>query len=54
MGKVEPIHHSIPAQQVGQLSNVRHDPSCLILREQLGRLIVPPALRVFQFSARLI
>jgi hypothetical protein len=37
MGKVEPIHHSIPAQQVGQLSNVRHDPSCLILRERLGR-----------------
>jgi hypothetical protein len=27
MGKVEPIHHSILAQQVGELSNVRRNAS---------------------------
>jgi len=27
---VEPIHHSILAQQVGELSDVRSDASCLI------------------------
>jgi hypothetical protein len=33
---VEPIHHSILAQQVGELSNIRRDPSRLIFGEQLG------------------
>jgi len=37
MGKVEPIHHSILAEQVGELSNVRGNASCLILRQQLRR-----------------
>jgi hypothetical protein len=36
MGK-EPIHHSIPAQQVGKLSNVRRNPSRFVLAEQLRR-----------------
>ena len=40
MGKriwAEPIHHSIPAQQVGELSKVHCNPPVLILAEQLGR-----------------
>jgi len=34
---VQPIHHSIPAQQVGELSNVRGNASCFIFAEQLRR-----------------
>jgi hypothetical protein len=41
MGKVEPIHHSIPAQQVGQLGDIRRDPSRLIFRQQLGGCAPP-------------
>jgi hypothetical protein len=41
MGKCifpEPIHrYSIPAQQVGEFSNIRRNPAPLILRQQLGR-----------------
>jgi hypothetical protein len=32
MGKVEPIHDSILAHQVGELSNIRGNPSRLIAR----------------------
>jgi hypothetical protein len=41
MGEVEPIHHSILAQQVGKLGNIRRNPSRFISAEQLGRCWLP-------------
>ena len=48
MGKVEPIHHSILTQQVGELSNVRRDPARLISptmmdKGRMGTIIIWPA-----------
>jgi hypothetical protein len=37
MGKIEPIHHSILAQQLWQFSNIRRNPSCFVFGEQLRR-----------------
>ena len=43
MGEVEPIHHSIPTQQVGELRDVRRDASCLICTAQ--RHFIPAQVR---------